>query len=265
MSPKPQEVAIDESTGVGIIAKAGRALAALSERGILTAAQLADELGEPVSTVYRLLRNLEAVDWVEKAETRGAYRLGVGVARLGRDVEDSLDIRALAQERMRYLRDQCQESVHLCVPREHRAVCLDRLNGSQLQSTELQVGGSTPMHRGAAGQVLLAWQSDELRSGYFDALERGSHGEIFPSDRASLEARLAEIRRAGYASSRGEITPGVLVVASPVRNHRGSVIASLSVSALEVRVAKESDLIDMVVAQAQALSHDLGLTSGLTR
>ncbi|MEJ7635745.1 IclR family transcriptional regulator [Aeromicrobium sp.] len=242
----------DPELGTSIISKASRALAVLETHNQLSASQLATELGEPVSSVYRLIRNLEQVEWIERADRRGQYRLGADVARLGQSVADSLDIRALALPILRAMREQSQETSYLCVRRDSVAVCIERIDGAQVQAVELPLGGSIALHRSAAARAILAFESPSRRLAYLDAISSGGPNPFLPGDRQRLENDLAAIRSAGIAVSEGDVTPGVLTASAPVFDHRGVVQASVSLSALEARIADSDEGIEPLVLRSAA-------------
>jgi DNA-binding IclR family transcriptional regulator len=58
------------------------------------------------------------------------------------------------------------------------------------------------------------------------------------TDPAELQARLALIRKQGFAVSNGELDTGVLGIAAPIRAANGTVGAAISVAALSSRVPK---------------------------
>jgi len=66
---------IDNTAGLEILGKANAVVAALEARAALTAAQIAETVGEPVSSTYRLLQTLTAIGWVETGRGRGLFRL----------------------------------------------------------------------------------------------------------------------------------------------------------------------------------------------
>ena len=66
------------------------------------------------------------------------------------------DERQAALPHMEHLHDMTGETVFLCVRRGLRAVCIERIEGSHVVSLALRLGGSLPLHAGAAPRALLA-------------------------------------------------------------------------------------------------------------
>ena len=146
-----------DAGGLELISKAGAVLDMLEQHGEASAADLAAAIGEPLSSVYRLLQSLTATGWVDRGSSRGAYRLGLSLMTIGGLVEDHLDIREASLPSLRELVDATGVTSFLCVRRGPRAVCLERIEGYAVQSLAMLLGGSLPLYAGAAPRALLAF------------------------------------------------------------------------------------------------------------
>lgn len=246
--------------GLEILSKAGAIIDALSATPQLSAAGLAEAVGEPTSSTYRLLQSLTALGWVDASPTRGAYRLGLGLMSTGAAVEASLDVRDLALPRMRALRAEADLAVLLCYRKGNRAVCVERLDGHDVTSVAMQVADSLPLHRGAAPLALLAHLPAGERTAVVEQLTDPRLAQPHePADGDALTAELGAIRSRGYARSDQDVTIGIAAFGSPVLNHRGELVAALSVSGLRERVIdREEAVSSLLVATAAEISGDLG-------
>lgn len=243
--------------GLEILSKAGAIIDALTTTPQLSAAGLAEAVGEPTSSTYRLLQSLTALGWVDPAPTRGAYRLGLGLMSTGAAVEATMDVRDLARPRMRELRAEADLAVLLCYRKGPRAVCVERFDGHDVTSVAMQVADSLPLHRGAAPLALLAHLPGGERSAMVEVLADPTNED--PADAEALTAELDAIRERGYARSDQDVTLGIAALGAPVLNHRGELVAALSVSGLRERVLADEERISaLVVAAAAAVSGDLG-------
>ncbi|MDQ3457387.1 MAG: IclR family transcriptional regulator, partial [Actinomycetota bacterium] len=84
-----------------------------------------------------------------------------------------------------------------------------------------------------------------------------------PASPAELNRQLATVRQHGYAVARGELEPGLDAVAAPIRGAGGEVIAALSVSGHDVRLADQlEDIGHLLVTETAILSGLLGHQSG---
>jgi DNA-binding IclR family transcriptional regulator len=138
------------------------------------------------------------------------------------------------------------------------AVILDRaVPNTRLQVNEI-IGRRDTATAGAGGRVLVAYLGAE-------ALDR-----MLRSCRVTLDDRtdvdideykraLERVREQGYAVDDEDMVPGVRVIAAPIRNNRGEVIASLSVAGSVVRLTSERmpEVIREVVHAANEVSAKL--------
>lgn len=245
---------------VQVILKAATILDALSRQREMSASELAEQIGEPRSSVYRLLASLQRVALVENGTQRGTYRLGLRLLQLGNAVVRQLDLHRLALPVMERLHDALGETTFLCVRRGREAVCIERLDGRRVTSMALQLGGSLPLHTGAAPRALLAF----LPPSYWHEYATNGPLEEYLSGRsidfATLEAILEETRRRGYSISDGDVVPGIASVGAPIFEHRGTVAAALSMSGLRAAILGDNteQVVQLVMEGALEISRSLG-------
>jgi DNA-binding IclR family transcriptional regulator len=251
-----------DSSGLELISKAGAVLDILEQDGEASAADLAAALGEPLSSVYRLLQSLTATGWVDRGSRRGAYRLGLSLMTVGGLVEDHLDIREASLPSLRELVDATGVTSFLCVRRGPRAVCLERIEGYAVQSLAMLLGGSLPLYAGAAPRALLAFLPVAEQSAILkDTSQRMRDDPPRPDDK-DIIADIARIRSAGYSVSDADVTPGIAALGAPVFNHRGEVEGALSLSGLRSQVlnpARVDHTIELLRLAAGKASAALGL------
>ncbi len=246
-----------------VIAKAGAILDALAENRETSAAELAARLGEPRSSVYRLLSSLQQLDMVDTGSKRGAYRLGLKLLRLGSAVQGRLDIRAAAMPTMERIHDETGETVFLCVRRGDDAVCVERLDGRRVTSLALRLGGALPLHAGAAPRSLLAF---EPRASWNEFLAGGELKRFSPRTPVTADQLipvLESIRREGISISDEDVTPGIAAIGAPVFDHRGDISAALSISGVREAIVGEREggavrrlIVNGAAEVSRALGHD---------
>lgn len=239
-----------EVTGVEILSKAAAAAFVLEAAGELTAPQLAEQVGEPVSSTYRLLTQLSALGWVEHGSRRGRYRLGLMFMRIGGLVEDRIDARRAAMPALELLLRETGSTSFLCVRRGTRAVCIERLDGGNVRSLAMRLGDSLPLHSGAAPKAMLAFLPRAERDAYLEQLGR-DFGE---AQAGAVAMETAQIRERGYSVSDGDITPGIGAIGAPVYNHRGELEASVSISGLRQEVLSDIPTHGRLVREAARLT-----------
>ena len=250
-----------DSSGLELISKAGAVLGLLEQHKEASAADLAAALGEPLSSVYRLLQSLTATGWVDRGPRRGGYRLGLSLMTIGGLVEDHLDIRDAALPSMREIVDTTGVTSFLCVRRGPRAVCLERIEGYAVQSLAMLLGGSLPLYAGAAPRALFAFLPDAEQAAILkDTSQQLSDDPPRPDDK-DIIADIARIRAAGYSVSDADVTPGIASLGAPVFNHRGEVQGALSLGGLRGQVlnaAGVEDNIELIRRAAGTTSAALG-------
>lgn len=253
--------AADRNGSLGVIGKATSLLDRLAADGEASAAQLSDALGEPRTTVYRLIRALERAGFVEPAGPVGRYRLGLKLFRLGGTVVARFDERQAALPHMEELHAATGETVFLCIRRDLEAVCIERIEGSRAVSLALTLGGVLPLHAGAAPRVLLAEQPRTVWQEYHQAARRLSTlAPPLPARAGDLFAELNAVRRTGFAISDEDVTVGIAAIGAPVRDHRGAVTAALSISGVRPAILgrERARMIKLVVDAAASVSTSLG-------
>jgi DNA-binding IclR family transcriptional regulator len=225
-----------DSGGLELISKAGAVLDILEQHKEASAADLAAALGEPLSSVYRLLQSLTTTGWVDRGSRRGVYRLGLSLMTIGGLVEDHLDIREASLPSLRELVDATGVTSFLCVRRGPRAVCLERIEGYAVQSLAMLLGGSLPLYAGAAPRALLAFLPVAEQSAILKDTSQQLRDDPPRPDDKDIIADIARIRAVGYSVSNGDVTPGIAALGAPVFNHRGEVQGALSLSGLRDQV-----------------------------
>ena len=248
------------SESVLVLAKAAALLDRLAEDGEASAGRLAELVGEPRSTVYRLLASLQSLDLVEPGSRRGTYRLGLALLRLGSAVVSRFDERQAALPVMERIHEQTGETVFLCVRRRREAVCIERLDGRRVQSLALRLGGSLPLHAGAAPRILLAYEPRELWEEYVAASPLEPLTPNTPTSREELFQRLGEVRETGVSVSDEDVTLGIAALGAPIFDWRGRLRAALSISGVRPAILGESaeSMQRLVVEGAREVSRALG-------
>ncbi len=249
-----------QDASLGLVRKSVELLDQLAAEREATAAQLAERMGEPRSSIYRLLGSLQTLDMVEPGSRRGTFRLGFHLLRLGSAVVSRFDERQVALPVMERIHEETGETVFFCLRREDEAVCIERLDGRRVQTLALQLGGSLPLHLGAAPRALLAFEDPQFQADY---LERARYERLTPTSPASKTAvakLLEETRKTGVAVSDEDVTVGVASLGVPVLDYRGTVRGALSISGVRPAILGDDgdEIRRMLVDGGEEISRALG-------
>ena len=188
------------------VEKALRVLSAFPADGReVSLTELSVSSGIERSIVYRILYTCRQQGFVSKSPRTRRYRLGKRLVELGQVATALQDLRQIALPVMRQLSDTTGESILLCVCSDGEGVCVE---GVEPPDTSIRfvtrVGERFPIHAGAAGKVLLAFQPDDVLEEHLRTpLRRYTENTI--TDPARLRHELATIRARGYATSHGEV------------------------------------------------------------
>lgn len=249
----------NDASGITILRKAESVMTLLEKVGEASATEIAAAVHEPVSSTYRLLGSLSALGWVDQTATRGRYRLGLHILRIGALLEDRLDVRRAILPVLESVRDRTRNTAFLCFRRGDNAVCVERLGGRDVQDLAMRVGDSYPLYRGAAPRAILSFLPEADREELLArATELRKQGERVP-DPGIMRDQIDMAREAGFTVSDADVTPGIMAFGAPIYNHRGDLAGAISLSGLRERIlAPESNTADEVLEAARRSSEALG-------
>ena len=219
---------------------------------------LAERVSLPKSTVARLLATLEDVEAVERVDgTR--WRIGAGIAALAAAASPERSLTAVARPHLADLVAELGEDAGLGLPDGHEIHYVDQVESDNPVQVRDWTGTRAPLHAVPSGLVLLAeWPREAL-----DAYLEAGLAALTPrttTDRDELLARLAEVRKRGFAWGLQEFAEGIDSVAAPVRDRRGKAVAAIHVHGPAYRFpprGREGVVAARVVAAAGAASRQL--------
>ena len=202
--------------------------------------EIAKKMGIAKSTAFGLVSTLMSKGFLEKDSVTNKYRLGVILLELGGLYSSRLDIRNEALPFMHGLREKTNETVQLSILVGTDIVYIDRAEAPSFIRFTTRVGSMSPAHCTATGKVLLSYIEEEE----LDRLYKGKSLTAFTdktiTDISSLKQTLKEVKDAGYSIDDEESELGLRGVAAPIFNHKGKVVAALSVGGPTDRVTLDS-------------------------
>jgi DNA-binding IclR family transcriptional regulator len=227
--------------------------------------ELARKLDLNKTVVYRILLTLMEHGYVVQDPSSNHYLLGMKLFELGSAVVNRTGLRKAALGPMGELGRLCRETINLAVLDGTEAVYLDRIECAEPLRADLQVGRRVPSYCSALGKVLLAYLPPDELEVVLSSISFNRHTPTTITDRDQLRRHLQAVREAGYSLDDEEYVPGVRCVAAPVFNHRGQVVAAVSIAGPSVRLTRERilSLVDPLKATAEAISRNLGYLPAL--
>jgi DNA-binding IclR family transcriptional regulator len=258
----PEQPSSDGVTpgGVQSVDRAITVLEVLARTGGSTVTEVAAELGVHKSTASRLLGALESRGLVHHPSDGSPYQLGFGILRLANAIPGRLNVVAEARDEIRELARTHSETVNLAVLREGQAVNVDQEMGPSALTMHDWIGSLTPLHATASGKVLLAGLPSEDRARLLRSQGlRALTGRTITS-RKQLERQLIDVGAQGYAVACEEYEIGQNSMAVPVRDHLGTVVASISMSGPAFRFTDQhmADIVDDLKEAGLRVSRRMG-------
>ena len=197
-------------------------------------AELAEASGIHKTTVLRMLSTLERHGYlVREAESR-RYRLGPAALALG-GAAAGMRIRQVAYPVLRRLTEETGETAMLHVISGTQSVCIDKVESPQPIRVTYDIGRQGPLYAGSSGKVLLAFLEPAELDRLLPRLKLRRYTELTITDRGALRRELEQIRERGYATSYGELDPGVYAIGAPVWGSLGRLEAGVSLVGPGVR------------------------------
>jgi DNA-binding IclR family transcriptional regulator len=218
------------------------------------------------STLHRVIAHLERLGFVRQDGQTGRYSIGLEFLRLAIKVAAHDTIRQVALPCMREIVSATGEGMLLAVydPLRKEMMLIGSLDSPQPIRQMRTLGEWLPCTAGSAGLSMLAFlPEDECEEILARPLRRWTERTIIELD--ELRARLAVIRRQGYAFSQGQRTPGAVGIAAPLWGAEGRVIGAIAISQPEQRFKPEFELpqAELVMRYADLISERLGAPTAI--
>ncbi|CAB3662616.1 MAG: IclR family transcriptional regulator [Achromobacter sp.] len=235
--------------------KVCRVLASLSNRRVQRLTDIAHAAQLDVSTALRILKDLEAEDFVERDPVSKHYMLGPQVYAMHHAMVDGLDLRALARPALIRLARKFGDTVILSIPTGWESVCLDLCFGDYpIRANYLEVGSRRPLGIGAGSLALLAAMDDSEAQAVLPPVRQRLQERYPRYSVRLLEQMTARARKLGHAMLLDVVVEKMGGLGVAVRGPSGRAIAALSVAALSERVeSREQELAQALAAEARAI------------
>jgi DNA-binding IclR family transcriptional regulator len=234
-----------------LLANAREVIKLLSVRGPSSPAEIAEQLGTPRSSVYRLVEGLAAVDLVSIGAD-GQAELHLKWLHLADAARSAMSEWSAAGAALEGLAAETGLTAFLSVPVGREAVCVDWVPGRGIGVLVLRPGGSLPLYAGGAGRVVLAFGTDDVEQ----AITEIERPKLTPWTRTTREELLDDVetsRRQGYVHSDQDVTAGIGAIAVPVFGARGQLSGCLSVAGLASDVSASVEAFVAALDKARAM------------
>lgn len=210
--------------------------------------RLSEQLNMNKSGLYRLLQVFKQRGYLEQDRSHGEYRLGLGAYMVGQKLVSNMELLRTVRPVMEELVRENKEAVYLAVRCDHKTLLFDNVDSRHPVNVMSLKGRSYPLAECAAGEILLAFGSQENK----------------PTDicKQRLEPdQLVALKEQGYSRDVNRLGDGIASLAVPLLNESKSAVGCLCLVGPEFRFTDKTihgDLLAPLIDAGQAISARLG-------
>lgn len=209
------------------------------------------------STAFRILNALVEHTFVERTAGKH-YRLGVKWLSYSRRVQAEVDLRQEAKPLMDALCSQVGETVNLTLREGDEVVYIERAIPNRMMRVEQVIGSRAPLHVTAVGKLFLAEMGAPACKTYALRTKLPKYTPNTLHTYTKLWQQVRTLQLQGHAFDNEEAELGVACIGVPVRDHHGTMVAGLSISAPRER--RQETWIALLKKTGVELSARLGYT-----
>ena len=178
--------------------------------------QLLTSLRIPRSSLFHLLTNLLARNFLERDPQSERYRLGAEVVEIAKKVKRP-SLRDRVTPLLHHLSQEVSETCGFYVRVEDSVEVVASAISTQALSYTMKAGMTAPLYAVSAGKIVLSELNAEELGRY---LARAAFAAVTPHtarSKSRLKKELAQVKATGFAYSREEFTLGITAIATAVR------------------------------------------------
>lgn len=236
----------------------------LAETGRAGLGTIARGLRLNKSTAHRFLSTLVRAGYVRQDPVDRTYTLTTRVVEIASQVVQRLQIHPVVHPVLEELAATVGETVHLGILDGYDLVYIDKVEGNSTVLMASRIGARDACHSTALGKVLLSGLAEAEWDAYIRrrGLTRRTARTITRRERLLDELR--RVREKGWAADDVENEEGIRCLAAPVRDHRGQMVAAMSISGWTVSMTAQRvpELVPLLLASARRASETLGYHPG---
>jgi len=236
-------------------------LEALATRTSVGVTELSKQLDTTKARVFRHLRTL--VDQRYAIQDQGSERYVAGPRLIALSRVAALTphegLVRLARPTIHRLREEFGHTVNLSLVYGDSASIVETLEGNAFFGVVMRTHAAMPLHSTAAGKLLLAERLAKGMASSPGPFEKFTENTIV--DPESLRMELQRVQEQGWAGAPEEMVLGINALSAPVRDHRGELIAMISMLSSIQFISRQPSraLIEAIKAAALEISNALKL------
>jgi IclR family acetate operon transcriptional repressor len=225
----------------------------------LSVSDLTALMGVPTPTMHRIVRLLDTDGFLQREPGSRLYSPGPRLVGFALDTIRSSMRSAPRHAVLERLSGAVRETCNFGMLVGNHIAYLDRVEAAWPLGLKFESGSRVPIHCTSMGKLLLSMlprrRREELLKG--SSLMRYTENTI--TEAGELARKLEEVRKQGYAIDNQEFLAGVVCIAAPVRDKRGTACAAVAISAPLARMSAAEAVAHLpaLFEAAEELGHHL--------
>lgn len=229
-SPSSPRQLATSSDSASSLAKMLQILRLFTEsKPVWSTAAIIDTLEGSKSTGYRYIKILHDAGLLNSVRS-GYYTLGPGIIEMDLQIRLTDPLLLASRGVLEDLVDKIGHSALLCTAFHDSVLCVGEARAPQSPENRFSRGQRRPLFQGAVSKVILAYLPHHRLKAIYPRqrleIEKAGLGSTWNEFRTAL----AEIKKDGYALTKGEFNPGVYSVAAPVLTDQKISVGSVGVA-----------------------------------
>lgn len=184
------------------------------------------------------------------------FWLSPKIMRLGQAYLDSARLPRIVQPSLQRLAMNTQEISFVAVLDGYELVYVARNGPTRSMNTSFALGARVPGHVTSAGVVLMAYLGEAAVDEWLATTRLPTFTAHTITDPQRLREEMARTRQQGWGISEQQLDLAYRGVAVPLRDHRGQVVASLSVS-MPIQFETAQEAVDRVLPLLKEVAQSL--------
>jgi DNA-binding IclR family transcriptional regulator len=224
--------------------------------------ELGTELSIPKSTLYRILRTLEAKDFVRQNKRSEKYSLGVKFFELGMMLKNTFDIKDTAYPHILDLRNRTKETIQLAIVDKETILLIDTIEGTHDLRVFSRAGRRLPLTYGNFGKVFLSDYADEEIFAMLRKYPLKRYGANSVMDNEIFIEHVKEVRKKHISVGIDDPIDGAFAMAAPIFDKEHKTVASISMAGAKTQasIANLDHLKQELLATVRLISRELGFS-----
>ena len=212
----------------------------------------------PSSTALRMIATLIDYGYISQESESQKYFLTMKLAHMGSMVSSKFNLRDIVHPYLTILTKEYGEASCIAIESSMMALYVDVIDGPDGMLKIMQhIGKQSPLHCSGVGKcMLLNYSEDEIDK----LIESKGLPPFTPNTittKKDLMSELETIKKQGYAMDNEECEMGARCIACGIRNHKGQIIAAISMSGPVNRMTEAA--IDRISKALKETSENLSL------